>query len=327
MMSPEPLHHHSHSHDHAAHASERRVALAAALTGLFLVAEVAGGLLSGSLALLADAGHMLVDFAGLALAFLAFRIARRPANARNTYGYDRVQILVAYSNGLALFLIAAAILFEAAGRLLNPAPVLGGPMLAVAAAGLLVNVAAFFALHGGDREDLNLRGALLHVVGDMLGSVAAIAAALVILATGWTPIDPILSVLVCLLILGNAWRLVRESGHILLEGAPDGVETGAIGPAIARAVPGVTDVHHVHAWAITPRRRAATLHARLADGEDATVAVRAIKALLAERFGITHATVEIERGSCADDNGQPCGGHDAGHDHRHPSHAPIGSPA
>lgn len=305
---------HEHAHDHAGHAGERRVAVVAALTGLFMLAEIAGGLVSGSLALLADAGHMFVDFAGLGLAFLAFRVARRPADARNTYGYDRFQILVAYSNGLVLFAITAVIVFEAWERLRAPSPVLGGTMLAVAVVELLVNIAGFLVLHGGDREDLNLRGALLHVAGDLLGSVAAIAAALVILWTGWTPIDPILSVLVSVLILVNAWRLVRDAGHILLEGAPAGIETASVGPHLASKVPGVAEVHHVHVWAITPKRKAATLHARIADGADGTTAVRAIKTELASRFGIGHATVEIEHGVCAD----RAGDHEHEHEHDHP---------
>ncbi|WP_062110915.1 cation diffusion facilitator family transporter [Aureimonas sp. AU40] len=312
-------HAHGEGHDHAAHASERRLAIAAGLTGLFMLAEVAGGLISNSLALLADAGHMLVDFAGLALAFLAIRMARRPADARRSFGYDRFQILVAYSNGLVLFGITGIILFEAWRRLSDPVPILAGPMFAVAVGGLLVNIAAFFVLHGGDKEDLNLRGALLHVMGDLLGSVAAIVASLVIWLTGWTPIDPILSVLVCLLILTNAWRLVRESGHVLLEGAPAGVDGAGIAGRLTGRVEGLADVHHVHVWMITPKRRAATLHARLAPGADGPGVVRAIKATLREEFAIGHATVEVEGEICAD-GALGCTDaqtHDHDHDHGH----------
>jgi len=325
-------HDHSH-HDHAHGASERRLLIAAALTGTFMVVEAVGGWLSGSLALLADAGHMLVDFAGLLLALFAARLARRPADARRSFGYDRFSVLVAYTNGLVLFAIAGFIIFEAWARLADPAPVLAGPMLAVAVAGLAVNIGAFFALHGGDAEDLNLRGALLHVLGDLLGSVAAIVAAIVIFATSWTPIDPILSVLVCLLILGNASRLVRQSAHVLLEGAPAGVEGAAVARHLEASVEGVADVHHVHVWMLTPQRRAATLHARLREdaGDDA---VPRIKAELVRRFQIGHATVEIERGACADAPSDPCAGgpprrhgdhhphdhdHDHGHDHAHPA--------
>ena len=313
-------HGHSHGpggHDHAAHASERSLAIAAALTGTFMVVEAVGGWISGSLALLADAGHMLVDFAGLALAYVAIRMARRPADARRSFGYDRFQILVAYSNGLVLFGIAGFIIYEAWRRLEDPAPILAGPMFVVAVAGLLVNIAAFFVLHGGDKEDLNRRGALLHVLGDMLGSVAAIIASIVIWSTGWTPIDPILSVLVCLLILGNAWRLVRESAHVLLEGSPAGIDGANVAERLGRRVEGLADVHHVHVWMITPKRRAATLHACLAPGADGPAVVRAVKRVLREEFAIGHATVEVESDICAD-GAIADHDHDHGHGHAHP---------
>jgi cobalt-zinc-cadmium efflux system protein len=310
-------------HDHAGHASESRLLWACLLTGGFMFAEIAGGLISGSLALLADAGHMFVDFAGLALAFFAIRLSRRPADASKTFGYGRFQILVAYSNGLVLFGIAGLIIVEAWHRLFAPSPVLAGPMLAVAVGGLLVNIVAFFVLHGGDKEDLNMRGALLHVLGDLLGSVAAIAASLVILTTGWTPIDPILSVLVSVLILGNAYKLIRDSGHILLEGAPKGVAAPAVGEHLQASVAGVVDVHHFHVWAITPKVRAATLHVRIAENVDPTATVRAVKRALAERFDIDHATIEIESGPCADGS-QDCTGPGnvahAGHDHSGDAH-------
>jgi cobalt-zinc-cadmium efflux system protein len=300
---------HGHRHDHAAGADERRVFWAAALTGGFTLVEALGGLLAGSLALLADAAHMLADAVALGLAWLAFRVARRPADLKRTYGFGRLQVLAAFANGVVLFVLAAWILAEAAGRLVAPGEVLGGPMLAVAAAGLLVNVGAFAILHGGDRESLNVRGAVLHVMGDLLGSVAAIAAALVILATGWTPVDPLLSVLVGLLILRSAWRLVAEAGHILLEGAPAGLDVGAIGPDLVANVPGVAEVHHVHAWSLTEKRPLVTLHARLGtpphEGVEGS-ARAAVKARLRERFGIGHATVEIERhdeADCADGRG------------------------
>jgi cobalt-zinc-cadmium efflux system protein len=304
---------HDHSHDHAAHANETRLGIATVLTGGYMIAELIGGLLAGSLALLADAGHMGIDFASLLLAFIAFRIARRPANARWTYGYDRFQVLVAFANGVVLFFVAGWIVWEAGVRLLEPAPVAGSLMLWVAAGGLLVNIAAFFVLHGGDRENVNMRGALLHVMGDLLGSVGAIAAALIIIYTGWYPIDPLLSVFVSVIILGSAWRLVRDSGRILLEGAPAGLDSSAIGPALIASVPNVRDVHHVHVWSITEKMRAVTLHACMADGADAQGATRAIKKVLAEKFGLNHATVEIEYGECSDPS-QDCG-HKTGEGH------------
>ncbi|MEF2551907.1 cation diffusion facilitator family transporter [Aurantimonas sp. A2-1-M11] len=316
---------HDHSHGftgHAAGANETRIAVAAVLTGLFMAAEVVGGIVSGSLALLADAGHMLTDFAALALGWFAFRLARKPSDARRTFGYDRFQVLVAFVNGLALFLIAAVIIYEAFHRLQAPSPILGGTMMAVAVAGLVVNIGVFLVLHGADRENLNIRGAVLHVLGDLLGSVAAILAAIVILWTGWTPIDPILSVLVSVIILVSAWRLVRDAGHVLLEGAPGGIDISEVEPHLVASVPGLREVHHVHAWSITPERTVATLHACIADGADGTAITRSIKAELSRRFAIGHATVEIERGVCADDGGDHHGAPDAA-----PCHQPARSAA
>jgi cobalt-zinc-cadmium efflux system protein len=290
-------HHHHHSHG----ANERSVALAALLTGGFMVAEVVGGIWSGSLALLADAGHMLTDFASLALAWLGFRLTRQPADKRRTYGFDRFSVLVAFVNGLALFAIGALIVFEAVQRLREPVTVLAGPMLWIAAAGLAVNVVVFLILRTGDQHNLNVRAAVLHVVGDLLGSVAAVAASIVILLTSWMPIDPLLSVVVAVIILRSAWRVVADSGHILLEGSPPGFDEGAVKENIRAALPYVIDVHHVHAWSISEERPMVTLHANVLENTDSTTAVREIKQMLAARFRITHATVEIEYGACVDE--------------------------
>mgnify|MGYP002620112220 CR=1 FL=1 len=283
-----------HHHAHGAGASERRIGFAALLTGAFMLAEFAGGLISGSLALIADAGHMLTDFAGLTLAWLGFRVARRPADPKRSYGYGRFGVLVAYTNGLALFAIAIWIVVEAWHRLQAPGEILGGVMLAVAIGGLAVNLLAFWLLHGGDGENLNVRAARLHVLGDLLGSLAALGAALVILATGWTPIDPILSVFVSLLILGSAYRIVRESGHILLEGTPAHLDPQEIARDLKSAVPGVVDVHHIHAWSITQDRPLVTLNARVDGTRPAGEITAAIKARLQSAFAVDHATVEIE---------------------------------
>lgn len=298
---------HSHNHDHAAHGhgsaganNERRMGLAAVLTGVFMFAEVAGGIVAGSLALIADAGHMLTDFASLSLAWFGFRLARRPADWKRTYGFDRFQVLVAFANGLALFAIAAWIVYEGIERLTTTPEVSGGIMVVVALLGLLVNVAAFALLQGADRDNLNVRGAAIHVLGDLLGSVAALVAGAVILLTGWTPIDPLLSLLVAAIIVRSGWRVVADAGHILLEGAPEEIDTRAIGPDIIANVKGVEEVHHVHVWSITQSRRMVTLHACVGATEDQDRMVRNIKARLKERFGLDHATVEIERGTCAD---------------------------
>lgn len=287
--------------------SERRVLWAMLLTGGFMLAEVVGGIVSGSLALLADAGHMLTDFASLALAWFAFRLARRPADPLRSYGYHRFQVVAAYTNGISLFAIALWIVVEAVGRLLDPVAVAGSQMLVVAVLGLLVNVAAFWILHRGGGENINVRGAAVHVLGDLLGSVGAIAAALVILWTGWTPIDPILSAVVALLILRSAWTVTRESGHILLEGTPSDIDAARVGAAL-REVSGVVDVHHVHAWSLTSERRLLTLHAVVEEGTDHNHVLVAANRILLERFGVDHATVQLERGACVQGGGA----------HRHP---------
>jgi cobalt-zinc-cadmium efflux system protein len=295
-----------HAKDHAGHdhgqfldqsaGNKQRVLIAALFTTGFMIVEAIGGLLTGSLALIADAGHMLTDAVALTLAFVAYRIAERPGTERMTYGFDRLKILVAYTNGLTILAIALWITGEAVFRYLDPAPVLGGPMLLIAAAGLIVNLVVFLVLRGGDRTSLNLRGAMLHVMGDLLGSVAAIAAAVIILATGWYPADPLLSVLVALLLLRSGWRLVRESGFILLEGAPPHIERDEVADDLAAHAEGVSNVHHMHVWSLDGRRLMATLHARLAANADAERAIGAIKRRLGETHGIHHATVEVETG-------------------------------
>jgi len=292
--------HGGHSHDHAEGADKTRVLIAALLTGGFMVAEAVGGLLTGSLALLADAGHMLTDSVSLVLAWYAFNLAGRAATARMTYGFDRVKTLVAYTNGLTIFAIGIWICWEAVERFAMPQPVLGWPMLAVALAGLGINIAAFFVLHGGDRENLNMRGALLHVVGDLLGSVAALAAALIIIWTGWYPIDPILSALVAVILFRSAWSLMKEAGTVLLEGVPSRIDRDAVAKDIESGLKDVREVHHMHVWSMDGSRNIATLHACLNDGADAFGAVTAIKQRLASRHGIGHATVEVEYGACAD---------------------------
>ncbi len=317
----------THDHGPGQHShggtDKRRVLIAAFLTAGFMVAEALGGLVTGSLALLADAGHMLTDSVSLLLAWYAFHLAGRAATARLTYGFDRVKTLVAYTNGLAVFAIGVAIVYEAWHRVNDPAPVLGGPMLVIAFLGLLVNIAAFLVLHGGDRESLNMRGAVLHVLGDLLGSAAAIVAAVVIIFTGWTPIDPILSAVVALLLFRSAWALTRESAHLLLEGVPATLDRDAIARDIETHVGGVREVHHMHVWSLDGTRNMATLHACLADGTEPHGVIRKIKLRLAETHGIDHATVETEDGECADAGSlrsEPPTLADHDHDHHHHHH-------
>ena len=293
------------SHDHSqieVHANnEWRMGVAALLTGGFMFVELAGGIVANSLALIADAGHMLTDFASLTLAWFAFRLARRPADWKRTYGFDRFQVLVAFANGLALFAIAGWIVYEAIHRLIQgEAHVAGGIMVVVGVAGLVVNIVSFWMLQGADRENLNVRGAAIHVLGDLLGSVVALVAGAVILLTGWTPIDALLSILVAIIIVRSGWFVVAESAHILLEGAPHELDTREIGPDLVANVPGVEDVHHVHVWSITQSRRMVTLHAVIGDTQDSDDVVQGIKSCLKEKFGLDHATIETERSACAD---------------------------
>ena len=289
---------HSHNHDAG---NIKRVQFALVLTGAFMIVEVVGGLLSGSLALLADAGHMLTDTMALALAAFAFRVSARPADTKRSYGYQRVQIIAAFVNGLSLLVIVGWILFEAIMRMIEPPEVVGQTMLFVAGAGLVVNVVVFLILHSGDQENLNIRGAALHVLGDLLGSVAAIVAALVIINTGWMPIDPILSVLVAMLILRSAWSLVRRSAHILLEGAPEWLDVSEMQARIVADVPRVSEIHHVHVWGLTQQHLMLTMHVVLREAvDDPTPVVRRIKETLHSGFGIEHSTIEVEFGDCAD---------------------------
>jgi cobalt-zinc-cadmium efflux system protein len=291
---------------HHAESDRRRVQIALLLTGVFMLVEVAGGLISGSLALLADAGHMLTDTMALALAAIAFRVSARPADAKRSYGYHRFQILAAFVNGLTLVGIVFWILFEAVNRLMAPPEVMADLMLVVAGAGLLVNIAAFLILHGGDQENMNLRGAALHVMGDLLGSVAAIAAALIIIGTGWMPIDPILSIVVAALILRSAWDLLKRSAHVLLEGAPEWLDVRQMQDRIAAAIPGIVSIHHVHVWGLTLQRVMLTMHICVSGRDDPTLVVRQVKSLLKDEFGIDHSTIEVEHELCADQPAADC---------------------
>jgi cobalt-zinc-cadmium efflux system protein len=293
----------SRDHEHGANEKNlRRVMAALVLTGAFMVIEVIGGVISGSLALLADAGHMLTDTMALALAAMAFQVGKRPPDGKLTFGYQRFQILAAFVNGLSLLAVVGWILYEAIHRLIEPNDILGETMLVVAAAGLLVNLFSFAVLHSGDQENLNIRGAALHVAGDLLGSVAAMVAALVIIFTGWTLIDPILSVAVAALILKSAWTLVKRSGHILLEGAPEWLDVRAMQDRIVAHVPGVGEIHHVHIWGLTPQELMLTMHMSVTDqAARQSDVVRDTKKFLRAEYGIGHATIEVDVDGCADD--------------------------
>ena len=304
MSGPSHSHHHQAFHDHSSgghhsHApsvnasNQWRVGLAALLTGGFMLAEVAGGLISGSLALLADAGHMLTDFAALAMAWGAFRLSARPANKNYTYGYDRVSILVAFVNALTLFGVAGWIVWEALQRILEPGEVLAGTMLWVAVAGLAVNLIVFWILMGADQENLNIRGAVLHVLGDLLGSIAAIAAALIILTTGWVHADPILSVLVAGLILRSAWALMRDSAHVLMQGTPKNLQASEIEADLLGNIEGLTRVDSARLWSLTPEKPVLTLRGYIQPSAEIETVTDEIKSRLSHHFHIDNTTIEI----------------------------------
>lgn len=296
---------HGHGHDHTHGAGTGRLLGGALLlTSLFMLVELVGGLMAQSLALLADAGHMLTDAAALALAWAATRIAVRPADTRRSFGYQRLRVLATFVNGCALLFIVAWIAIEAVQRLLNPVPVDARLILWVGSIGFAINLIVFAMLRRGDGHDMNIAAATLHVISDLLGSLAAIVAAIVILLTGWLPIDPLLSLLVSALIVRSALALVRRSSHILMEGAPDWLDLVELRTTLEQRIPAIRDVHHVHAWLVGPRETLLTMHASVSVAADHAMVLKDAKALLAEKFGITHATIQIEVEECVD---QDCG--------------------
>lgn len=286
---------HGHSHGPGAYrgADRRALAIAAALTSGYMVAEVVGGLLSGSLALLADAAHMLSDSAALLLALGAVWLAGRPATARRTFGFKRAEILAALLNGVTLVAIAMWIVVEAIRRLEDPHEITAGPMLGVAVAGLLVNVVAAWVLSRGESDSLNVSAALRHVIADLLGSVGVIVAAIVILATGWDQVDLLVSLLIAVLVAGSAWTILRDSLDILLEAAPRGVDTAEIGRAMAQ-VADVVEVHDLHVWTITSGFPALSAHVLVTRDADCHERRRDLERMLHERFDLDHTTLQID---------------------------------
>jgi cobalt-zinc-cadmium efflux system protein len=287
--APGEAHHHHHDHAH----STRALRWALVLTAILLVAEVVGGIVSNSLALLADAGHMLTDVGALGLSLFVAWFSRQPASPRKTYGYLRWEILAAFLNGATLLLISAIIVWEAVGRFRSPEPLAAGTMLVVAIGGLLVNVASAWMLHGSAHTSLNVRGAYLHVLGDLLGSVGTVAAALIVRATGWLPADPLVSVLTTVLIVRGAWRLVRDSVDVLLEGVPDHISLAAV-RARLEAVGGVESVHDLHVWSVTSGLVAMSAHAVVPELSRQQPALEAMHAAMQE-LGIRHVTVQLEQ--------------------------------
>jgi cobalt-zinc-cadmium efflux system protein len=272
-----------------------------AITLAFMGVELVGGLLAGSLALLADAGHMLTDAGALALAWAANRIASRPADARRSFGYQRTRVLATFVNGCALLFVVAWIAYEALQRLFVPRPVDALTVIWIGSLGFAVNLIVFALLRRGHAHDMNVAAAALHVIGDLLGSVAAIVSAVIIFFTGWTAADPLTSLIVCALIVRSAWTLVRRSAHILMEGAPEGLDVEELRRTLEERIPAIRDVHHVHLWLVGPHEPLMTMHATVVAGAHHATVLRDTKAVLLERYGITHATIQIEEGECADE--------------------------
>jgi cobalt-zinc-cadmium efflux system protein len=305
----EHAHGHAHGHQHGHHpahgpgASERRLLLTLGILFTFTAVEALGGWLANSIALLAEAGHMLADSGSLLLAVLAIRASRRPADARHTYGAARYQTLAAYTNGLLLLALTLWVMVEAIRRLLAPPTVDGTLMLVIALIGGAANLAALITLSGA--SSLNERGARAHVLSDLLGSAAAAVAALSILGLGWRIADPILSVLVSLLILRSGWRLTREAGHVLLQGTPPELDPDALAHDLAQ-VAGVNEVHHLHVWSMTGEAPVVTLHARVDAVADQQVCLQGILCRLRELHATAHATVQIEGETCLDSEAHPC---------------------
>ena len=286
--------HEGHSHGGHSHgAGKRALAFVFALTTAFLAVEVVGGLLTGSLALLADAAHMASDAVSLGLALFAVWLAERPATPRRSFGYKRAEILAALANGVTLVVVSVWIFVEAFARLQDPTPILGGWMMAVAVVGLAINVTGAYVLSHSGGESLNVEGALRHVMADLFGSVGVIVATGVILLTGWRYADPIISVVIGVLILGSSWKLLRESTNILLESTPKDVDAEKVGRKMA-SIPGVQEVHDLHIWTITSGFPALAAHVLVGASENCHARRRDIEAVLARDFGIEHTTLQVD---------------------------------
>lgn len=267
--------------------------MALALTLGFMLVEVVGGLVTGSLALLADAAHMLTDAGGLALALLAIRFAERPATPQKTYGYVRSEILSALANAVVLLLLTFFILYEAVDRFINPPPILAGPMMAVAAVGLLVNFASMKLLAAGSSESLNVKGAYFEVFSDMLGSLGVIIAAAVVMFTGWRLADPIIGAGIGLFIVPRTWSLLKQAIHILMEGTPPKIDMALLESRLAQ-IPGVQAVHDLHVWTVTSGLDSMSCHLVVADMARARETLAAANAAMRTEFNLTHTTIQVE---------------------------------
>jgi cobalt-zinc-cadmium efflux system protein len=287
-------HHHGHSHSNSTHGSRRRLLIVLLLTAGYMLAETLGGWWTGSLALLADAGHMLTDVAALALALIAAWFGSRPATPHKTFGYYRLEILAAFINGVALVVVSLFIFLEAYERWFNP-PVIerGGLMIGIAFGGLVTNLACAWILHGVHHEDLNIRGAWLHVIGDALGSVGAIVAGAFVVFGGWYAADPLFSSLIGVLVVWSSWKLIREATNVLLEGTPAHINLAAVEDSIL-ATDGVEAVHDLHVWTITSGREALSAHVIHTPTVSQPELLKALRTTLHDRFGVDHLTIQME---------------------------------
>ena len=284
---------HVHSHGGRSGGSVTRLKAALGLTFVYMIAEAAGGWLTNSLALLADAGHMLTDVAAMMLTLFAFWFAARPATSKKTYGYYRMEILAAFVNGIALVLLSLWVIYEAVERWQSPPEVRGVELLIIASGGLVVNVIAAWLLHSGHKHDLNMRGAFLHVIGDMLGSVAAIAAGILILALGWMWADAAGSILISLIIIFGAWRLILDSVNVLLEGTPSHIDLTAVESSILET-PGVSGIHDLHIWTLSSGIHALSVHISHEDSVLHSDLLASVRGRLHDGFGIDHLTIQME---------------------------------
>jgi cobalt-zinc-cadmium efflux system protein len=297
-------HHHHPSHGHHFKHDEpvdaKPLGRAFLLISSFMVIELVAGLWTNALVLIADAGHMFLDAAALGLAWWAAKIAARGADQKRSYGYHRVQVLAAFINGITLAGLIIGLSIEAVARLLTPEPMMAIPTLLIATAGFVVNVIAFRLLHSAT-DNSNVRSAALHVLGDLLGSAVAMTAAVAVYFFGWLYADPILTLLIVVILTRGAYRVIKESTHILLEGVPRGVDLAAIRTTLADQVAGVQQIHHVHVWGLTEEKPLVTLHALVEEHASLQTVMTEIKAVLRDTFNIEHSTVQIEHGQCPDD--------------------------
>jgi cobalt-zinc-cadmium efflux system protein len=288
-------------HHHTEHADERLMLTVTIITLCFVVIEVVGGILSSSLILIVDAGHMLIDAFALGVALLAMKLAKKPGDARRSYGYQRSKVIAAFFNSITLLATTIWIMFEAVNRILHPIPVAEDMIIILATLGAAVNLGTMFLLNKSAKKDINIKSALIHIAGDLLGYLAAIIAAVLIYFTGWTQIDPIISILFAILISRSALQIARDSLHVLMEGAPSHIENRQIIAALKAQVQDIINVHHIHIWFLTHENLLMTAHIRVKSLKNSHSILNKTKKILKSQFNIAHATIELEETKCSED--------------------------